>query len=219
VWIIAGLGNPGKQYEKTRHNIGFLVADKLASRAGVFSWSKQFKAEVAKLDAGGDRCVVLKPQTFMNLSGESVQGAMAFFKASKEEIIVVHDEVDLPLGRIKLKQGGGHGGHNGIRDIAGRIGPDFFRVRVGVGRPDGEKSTSSHVLGGFSPAEQRAVDRLVEQAADAVEMIISDGLKAAQLKFHTDGAKKKNKKGKNNKPKPDAQTSPDEGEAGAQDAS
>lgn len=200
MWIVAGLGNPGKQYEKTRHNIGFLVADKLADRAGVFSFTKQFKAEVAKIDAGGERAVLLKPQTFMNLSGESVQGAMAFFKSQKDEIVVVHDDIDLDLGRIKLKQGGGHGGHNGIRDISGRIGPDFYRVRVGVGRPGGPRSTSSHVLGTFDASEQRALDRLVENAADAVEMIIRDGLKAAQLKFHTTEGKKKKKKGK---PKPD----------------
>lgn len=213
MWIIAGLGNPGKQYEKTRHNIGFLVADKLATRAGVFSWTKQFKAQTAKGDIGHERGVLVKPQTFMNLSGESVQGAMAFYKAAQDEIVVVHDDMDLPLGKIKLKQGGGHGGHNGIRDIAARIGPDFFRVRVGVGRPDGERSTTGHVLGGFAPDEQTTVNKIVEAAADAVEMVIREGLKPAQLKFHTGEGKKKKK---NKKPKPPEKAADGEG---AQDPS
>jgi PTH1 family peptidyl-tRNA hydrolase len=215
VWIIAGLGNPGSKYENTRHNIGFLVADKLATRAGVFSWDKQHKSLSAKADVAGERALLLKPQTFMNLSGEAVQSAMAFYKCGQADIVIVHDDMDLELGQMKLKQGGGHGGHNGIRDISERIGKDFFRVRCGVGRPQAERSASSHVLGGFDKAEQRAIDRLVEGAADAVAMIMTDGLKAAQHKFHTE-AKKKRKKGKDNEPNAPADgKSEPEADAGA----
>lgn len=200
MWLIVGLGNPGKQYEGTRHNVGFRVIDELARRGGSGGFTSQFKGEVAKVDVGRERAVLLKPLTYMNLSGESVQGAMAFFKLQQHEIIVVHDDMDLELGRIKLKQGGGHGGHNGIRDIAQRIGADFYRVRLGVGRPRGNSSASKHVLGGFSPDEQPALERLLADASDAVEMIIGDGLNAAQLKFHT--SDKPKKKGKDNAPAP-----------------
>jgi PTH1 family peptidyl-tRNA hydrolase len=211
MWLIAGLGNPGKQYDKTRHNVGFDIVDKLADRAGVYSFSSQFKAEVAKADVGGERCLLIKPQTFMNLSGESVQGAMAFYKVRPENIVVIHDDMDIELGRIKLKKGGGHGGHNGIRDISARIGPEFFRVRAGVGRPAGPRSASSHVLGGWSSEEAKPAERLVEAAASAVDMLIAEGLLPAQGKFHTDEKKKKKKKGKNNKPKTDKKAAGAEG--------
>lgn len=197
MWLIAGLGNPGKQYEGTRHNVGFRAIDELARRGGSFGYTSQFKGEVAKVDVGRERAVLLKPLTYMNLSGESVQAAMAFFKLQQADIVVVHDDMDLELGRIKLKQGGGHGGHNGIRDIAQRIGADFYRVRLGVGRPRGTSSASKHVLGGFSQEEQPVLEKLIADAADAVTLILSQGLTAAQLKFHTSD---KPKKGKDNAP-------------------
>jgi peptidyl-tRNA hydrolase, PTH1 family len=198
VWLIAGLGNPGKQYESTRHNIGFLVVDELARRGGGSGYASQFKGEAQKVDVARERAVLLKPLTYMNLSGESVQGAMAFFKLGQQDLIVVHDDMDLELGRIKLKQGGGHGGHNGIRDIAQRLGADFYRVRVGVGRPMGSSSASKHVLGGFLAEERPTVERLVKDSADAVGLIIQEGLVAAQLKFHTTDKPAK-KKGKDNR--------------------
>lgn len=193
MWLIVGLGNPGKQYEGTRHNVGFRVVDELARRGGSSGFTSQFRGEVAKVDIGRERAVLLKPLTYMNLSGESVQAAMAFFKLQQADIIVVHDDMDLELGRIKLKQGGGHGGHNGIRDIAQRIGADFYRVRLGVGRPRGSSSASKHVLGSFSADEQPVLEQLLSSAADAVGMIMSDGLNAAQLKFHTSDKPKKAK--------------------------
>ncbi len=134
----------------------------------------------------------------MNVSGDSVQPAMAFYKLGLDRLIVIHDELDLPLGKLKLKKGGGHGGHNGIRHIAGRLGEDFFRVRAGIGRPDGKKSVSSHVLGGFAGDEAIEADLLVDKTADAVETVIKEGLLAAQNKFHE---KPQKKKGKQNKPK------------------
>jgi PTH1 family peptidyl-tRNA hydrolase len=185
MWLIVGLGNPGKQYEGTRHNIGFRLVEELLRRGGGGAWSSQFKAEVAKADVGRERAVLMKPLTYMNLSGESVQPAMAFFKLPLERIVVVHDDMDLELGRIKLKQGGGHGGHNGIRDIAQRIGPEFLRVRLGVGRPRGASTASKHVLGGFGREEQPAVERLLIDGADAVVTLTSEGLLAAQQRFHT----------------------------------
>ncbi len=199
MWLIVGLGNPGKQYEGTRHNVGFRAIDELARRGGGAGYASQFKGEVQKLDVGRERVVLLKPLTFMNLSGESVQGAMAFFKLRQDQIVVVHDDMDLELGRIKMKQGGGHGGHNGIRDIAQRIGADFYRVRLGVGRPRGESSASKHVLGGFTPDERPTLDKLLDDAADAVTLLLADGLTAAQLRFHTSDKPKK-KKGKDNAP-------------------
>lgn len=185
MWLIAGLGNPGAEYAKTRHNVGFMVIDKLAQRAGVSSFSKQFKAEVARADLAGQPCVLVKPQTYMNLSGDSVQPAAAFFKVPAERVIVVHDDIDLELGQIKLKIGGGHGGHNGIRSIAGRMGPEFYRVRLGVGRPGGKGGkVVGHVLGPFSKQEQTDAEILVEEGADAVELLLKEGLLAAQNRYH-----------------------------------
>lgn len=185
MWLVAGLGNPGPEYERTRHNIGFLVVDRLAQRCGIGRFGKQFKAEVARAEVRGEPCVLVKPLTFMNLSGDAVQPAAAFFKVPGERVIVVHDDIDLSLGQIKLKSGGGHGGHNGIRSIAARMGPDFLRVRLGVGRPGGKGShVIGHVLGTFSRDEEAALVSLVEQGADAVEMLIREGLLAAQQRFH-----------------------------------
>jgi PTH1 family peptidyl-tRNA hydrolase len=194
MWLIVGLGNPGAKYEQTRHNVGFAVIERLADR-GRTSFNSQFKGEVAKVDVGGERCILVKPQTFMNLSGDSVQPAAAFFKIAPANIIVVHDEVDLDLGQLKLKKGGGHGGHNGIRHISERLGPEFFRVRLGIGRPKfGKSGMTSHVLGGFAADEADGIEAGIERAADAVELIIREGLVAAQNKFHEKKKKKKKEK-------------------------
>ena len=207
MWIIAGLGNPGPKYAGTRHNVGFDVVDALARRAGAPSFASKFKGEVTTGRVGGESCLFLKPLTFMNLSGDSVQPAMAFYKVAPANLIVVHDEIDLDLGVLKLKTGGGHGGHNGIRHIAGRIGPDFFRVRAGVGRPSGQKAVTSHVLGGFSNDEQIEVDLLLDKCADAIELIIQDGLTAAQAKFHEKKKTREKKKQKAAEPVDDAKAS------------
>jgi PTH1 family peptidyl-tRNA hydrolase len=198
MWLICGLGNPGPKYAGTRHNIGFMVVDRLAERWRAPSWQQKYKGEAATCQVAGEPALLLKPLTYMNVSGDSVQPAMAFYKLKLDHLIVVHDELDLPLGQLKLKKGGGHGGHNGIRHIAGRLGQDFFRVRAGIGRPDGQQSVSSHVLSGFGGPEAAEADLLIEKTADAVELMIKEGLLAAQNRFH-DKAKKK--KGKNNKPK------------------
>jgi peptidyl-tRNA hydrolase, PTH1 family len=201
VWLICGLGNPGPKYAGTRHNIGFMVVDRLAERWGAPAFASKFKGELASARMAGEPALLLKPLTYMNVSGDSVQPAMAFYKLAPADLIVVHDDLDLSLGQLKLKKGGGHGGHNGIRHIAGRLGPDFFRVRAGIGRPDGKKSVTSHVLGGFSGDDAEDAKLLVEKTCDAVELIVKEGLVAAQNRFHE---KPKKKKGKENQPAPES---------------
>lgn len=186
MWLIAGLGNPGPEYEWTRHNIGFLVVDRLAERWRAPAFSQQKKGAVARAIVRGEPCLLVKPLTYMNLSGECVQPLAAYYKVAPEHVIVVHDDIDLELGQIKLKRGGGHGGHNGVRSIAGRMGSDFYRVRAGVGRPGGKgDKVVGHVLGRFVGREEEAAKILIEEAADAVELLLAQGLEAAQRRFHT----------------------------------
>jgi PTH1 family peptidyl-tRNA hydrolase len=183
VWLVVGLGNPGREYADTRHNIGFMVADELARRWKLGGWRSKFGGEIAQQSEQ----VVLKPQEFMNLSGAVVQRTAAFYKVEPESIVVVHDEIDLDFGRLKVKRGGGHGGHNGLRSITEQIGAEFIRVRCGVGKPAGGKErVTGHVLGGFSKVELNEVPFLVGGAADAVELIISKGVIAAMNKVNTD---------------------------------
>lgn len=192
MWLIVGLGNPGREYEATRHNVGFLVVDALARRHRVAFGSK-WKGEVGQGVIAGTPAALLKPQTFMNLSGQSVQPTMAFYKVPLENVVVVHDDLDLELGQIKLKRGGSSGGHNGLKSIDGAIGPSYLRVRAGIGHPRTKAPPGAareqggvvgHVLGPFrgKDAEQAAI--LVEHCADAVEMLMKDGLEKAQMKFH-----------------------------------
>src|SRR5262249_43935397 len=151
-------GNPGREYERHRHNVGFRVVDLLLGRARAAMTQTKFDAEVAQGSLGGERVLLLKPQTFMNLSGRSVAGAARFYKVDPEDILVVHDELDLPFGRLQLKAGGGTGGHNGLRSILADLGEDSFaRLRVGVGKPEGphgKERVVGHVLGNFSAEEE-----------------------------------------------------------------
>jgi PTH1 family peptidyl-tRNA hydrolase len=184
--LIVGLGNPGPRYAETRHNIGVKVLECLARRASILLSEQRFKALCGSGTIAGRQAVLLFPQTFMNVSGESVQPAAAFYKLGPESIVVVHDEIDLPPGGLRLKQGGGHAGHNGLRSIDQHLPSNqYFRVRAGVGRPPvpgGE--VSSWVLGGFSAPERPVIEELVERCADAVETLMRDGLLAAQQRFH-----------------------------------
>jgi PTH1 family peptidyl-tRNA hydrolase len=192
MWLIVGLGNPGREYENTRHNVGFLVVDALARRHRM-SFGAKFKGEVGQGSVGGDAAVLLKPQTYMNLSGQSVQPTMAFFKVPLDNIIVVHDDLDLVFGQIKLKRGGSAGGHNGLKSIDGAIGPNYLRIRAGIGHPR-EKAPAGaprersgvvgHVLGAFKGDDAKEAAVLVDHCADAVEMLMKDGLEKAQMKFH-----------------------------------
>jgi PTH1 family peptidyl-tRNA hydrolase len=201
--LVVGLGNPGSQYASNRHNIGFMAVDALAEKIGPTSFQNNYQAEIARVRVGDETILLMKPQTFMNRSGISVQGAMAFFKIKPADIIVIHDEIDLPLGTLRIKSGGGHGGNNGLRDISARIGPDYLRLRLGVGRPQHKGAEANHVLSNFRPEEEEARDKLIGQAARATVLILEKGVATAQMRYHKKGGQKK--KGKPaHKPKGDA---------------
>ncbi len=182
--LVVGLGNPGRGYETTRHNVGWLVIDELARRQGG-SFRSKFSGRLAELRIDGKRVALLKPETYMNESGRSLGAAARFFKAEPEALLVVHDDVDLEPGRLQARAGGGLAGHNGLRSIAQALGTqEFLRLRIGVGRPGrgDRRSVSDYVLSGFGPDED--VGALVTRSADAVEMLIRDGLEAAQARFN-----------------------------------
>jgi len=186
-WLVVGLGNPGSGYAATRHNVGQMVVDELASRGSLTFKTHKTNARVAegRLAPGGPRFVLAKPNTYMNVSGGPVAQLLRFYSLDASRLIVVHDELDIPFDTLRLKQGGGHGGHNGVRDVIAAIGTgDFTRVRVGVGRPPGSSAAADHVLKAFSAAERTNLPILVSDAADAVEEIASAGLTAAQNRFH-----------------------------------
>jgi len=179
MWLVVGLGNPGPQYELTRHNVGFLAADLLVASA---SYKKAFGGEVAKISVSNKPCVVLKPHRFMNRSGSSVQEAATFFKIDLSNLIVVHDELDLPLGELRIKQGGSDGGHNGLKDITRLVGPNYIRVRLGIGRPNFKGTEADYVLKPFKNDEWPVVEAILPKALAAIESIISSGLEQAQAK-------------------------------------
>jgi PTH1 family peptidyl-tRNA hydrolase len=187
-WLVVGLGNPGPEYAKNRHNVGFLVADLLARRTGSrFSRARRAVAEVAetRLGYGGPRLILVKPMTFMNLSGGPVANLAQFYKVPVERIVAVHDELDLPWAALRLKVGGGEGGHNGLRSMSRSLGSkDYVRVRFGIGRPPGRQDPADYVLSDFSPVERKELDFFVDRAADAAEMVIIQGLEPTQNKYH-----------------------------------
>jgi PTH1 family peptidyl-tRNA hydrolase len=182
--LVAGLGNPGREYERTRHNVGWLVVDELARRhAG--SWRSKFSGSLAEIRLGDARLALLKPETYMNESGRSVGAAARFFKVPAESLLVVHDDVDLEPARLQARRGGGLAGHNGLRSLARDLGTqDFLRLRIGVGRParGDPRPVSDWVLSPFALEED--VEALVARAADAVETIVADGLEATQARFN-----------------------------------
>lgn len=179
--LLVGLGNPGTQYKNHRHNVGFMVLDRLHDRASGSEWRDKFVGRAAKGVLGGREVTLLAPQTFMNLSGRSVQRAVQQMGLRPQEILVVHDDLDLPYGEVRAKQGGGHGGHNGLRDITASIGPDYARVRVGIGRP--VVGTVEHfVLSGFGAEELPTLQDVLTRAADVVELVVAQGIDAAMNK-------------------------------------
>lgn len=184
--LVVGLGNPGPQYAKTRHNLGFMVADLLAARIGAqFKVHKRSGAEVVTGRLGHRPVVVAKPRTYMNESGRQVGPLANFYSVDPADVIVVHDELDIDFGRIRLKLGGGEGGHNGLRSIANALGTkNFQRVRIGVGRPPGRKDPAAFVLETFSSTERPEIPTICEQAADATEILIELGLEPAQNQIH-----------------------------------
>jgi PTH1 family peptidyl-tRNA hydrolase len=180
--LVVGLGNPDREYADNRHNVGFMVIDELASSCRSEPFRKKFSGEIARCELGKSEAMLLKPMTYMNLSGDSVQPCAAFFKVPPEEIIVVHDELDLPFGDIRIKKGGGHAGNNGVRSLIQRLGtPDFCRVRFGIGRPGPEfrGDVADWVLRGFSPDERRELPNYLKIAAESVLDIAARGFQAA----------------------------------------
>jgi len=184
--LVVGLGNPGPQYAKTRHNVGFMVADLLAGRMGAaFKVHKKSGAEIVTGRLGHKPIVLAKPRTYMNESGRQVGPLAKFYSVSPADVIVIHDELDIDFGQIRLKLGGGEGGHNGLRSVANALGTkDFQRVRIGIGRPPGRKDPAAFVLENFSAAERPEVPTLCEMAADACELLIESGLEPAQNQVH-----------------------------------
>lgn len=191
-WLVVGLGNPGPAYAGNRHNVGHMVLDELARRAGARFTSHRTRAQVADVRLGvlpggapGPRVVLAKPTSYMNVSGGPVAGLTQYLQVPADRVVVVHDEIDIPFATVRLKQGGGEGGHNGLRSISSALGTkDYLRVRVGVGRPPGRMEAADHVLRDFTSAERADLAWLVDAAADAVEAVVQDGLTAAQQRFH-----------------------------------
>jgi len=186
-WLVVGLGNPGPGYIRNRHNIGFMVVEELASRLGTSFKTHKARALVAtgRLGAGGPKVILAKPSVFMNLSGGPTASLAKFYNLTPDHVVAIHDEIDIPFDSVRLKMGGGEGGHNGLRDISKVLGTkDYYRVRAGVGRPPGRADAASHVLRDFSGTESKDLPFLIDSAADAVELLISQGLAAAQEKFH-----------------------------------
>jgi PTH1 family peptidyl-tRNA hydrolase len=186
-WLVVGLGNPGPGYAGHRHNVGQMALAELAHRVSATFKSHKANATVAEahLSPGGPKLILAKPNSFMNLSGGPVAALLRFYDLDASRLIVLHDELDIPFDTVRLKSGGGHGGHNGVRDIAAAIGtPDFVRVRIGIGRPPGRQDAAEFVLKPFTGAEREVLPSLLSDAVDATELVITDGLLAAQARFH-----------------------------------
>jgi peptidyl-tRNA hydrolase, PTH1 family len=196
-WLIVGLGNPGPSYSGHRHNVGAMVVDELAVRTGASLRSHKARAAAAEVrlpapqgaTAGGTpgpRAIIAKPMTYMNESGGPVAGLLSFYKVPVENLIVIHDELDIPFAEVRLKLGGGEGGHNGLRSITKSVGTrDYLRVRVGIGRPPGRMDSADYVLHDFSSTERSEVPLLISDAADAIERLVAEGLVAAQQEWHS----------------------------------
>jgi PTH1 family peptidyl-tRNA hydrolase len=186
--LVVGLGNPGREYERTRHNVGFMVLDEIARRRGLEFSSGQPNAWTAKLrgEGGAPVAVLAKPSTFMNLSGHAVTTLKGFYKIETPEILIITDDVNLPLGRLRARARGSEGGHNGLRSVAEQLGTlEYPRLRIGVGRGDGRRDLADHVLAGFDADEREEITRAVERAADAADVFIADGIVKVMNTFNT----------------------------------
>ncbi|CDZ69628.1 Aminoacyl-tRNA hydrolase [Neorhizobium galegae bv. orientalis] len=170
--IIAGLGNPGSQYAGNRHNIGFMAVDAIQRRPGFSPWSKKFKALISEGELAGEKVLLIKPQTFMNLSGEAVGEAMRFYKLGPENLIAIYDELDLPAAKARIKTGGGHGGHNGVKSLDAHCGREYRRLRLGIGHPGSKELVHNHVLGDFAKVDQTWLAPLLDALADNAEMLV-----------------------------------------------
>lgn len=189
-WLVVGLGNPGKEYARNRHNVGFMVAELLAGRLGAkFARHRRAVAEVAegRLGFGGPKLILARPLTYMNLSGGPVAALTQFYKVPPGQVIAVHDELDIAYGLVRVKCGGGEGGHNGLRSMTKSLGTkEYVRVRVGVGRPPGRQDPADYVLSDFSAVERKELDFVVDRAADVVESVVTQGVEKTQNAYHGD---------------------------------
>lgn len=183
--LIVGLGNPGNQYQKTRHNIGFRICDTLAERLGTSFSSSQFKGETAQGRLGSEKIILLKPQTFMNLSGESVGPCAQFYKMNLSDIICVYDDLDLPFAKLRLARSGSAGGHNGIKSLIQHLGTkDFHRLRFGIGRPEGPMKPVDYVLQKFSSSEEKELENQLILSVEAIEYWMENGISAAMNQYN-----------------------------------
>jgi PTH1 family peptidyl-tRNA hydrolase len=186
-WLIAGLGNPGPEYAATRHNVGQMVLAELAERVGARFKAHRTRSDIAEGRLAGQPVTLARPQSYMNLSGGPVAALAAFYKISPERTVVIHDELDLSFGVVRLKLGGGDNGHNGLRSITASLGTrDYYRVRFGIGRPPGRMEAAAYVLRDFTPTERKELPFMLDRCADAVETLITKGLLEAQNLYHTD---------------------------------
>lgn len=206
--IFAGLGNPGAQYQKNRHNIGFMAVDAIQRRHSFSPWAKKFKAEISEGTLAGEKVMLIKPQTFMNLSGESVGEAMRFYKLGPEAIVAIYDELDLMPGKARIKTGGGHGGHNGIKSLDAHCGQNYRRLRLGIGHPGDKSKVHNHVLGDFGKLDAEWLDPLLEALADNAEMLVKaeDSQLMNKLALATGGKAEDEKPAKTPKPAPAGQS-------------
>ncbi len=186
VKMIAGLGNPDSKYERTLHNAGFWFVDALVRKyGGEFRYEKKFDADICRIDMHGNEVWLVKPQSYMNLSGGPVRGVLDYYRLQPEQLLVAHDEIDLPPGTVRLKLGGGHGGHNGMRDVIQHCGPDFMRLRVGVGHPGEKSQVTNYVLKKGSADVEAAVENTIDDAVAVMPILIEEGMNAAMKKLHT----------------------------------
>lgn len=189
--LIVGLGNPGNEYAKTRHNVGFILVDALADHLNITLWKDKFNAKIAEGRIGSEKILLVKPQTYMNNSGEAVGPLMRWYKLEPEDVIVAHDDMDIPAGTIRIRKKGSSGGHNGIKSLIAHLGSEnFARVRLGIGRPLPGWSVVNHVLAPFPAEDKQAVDEAVKYLIPAVECIITDGLDVAMNKYNPKKQKK-----------------------------
>jgi PTH1 family peptidyl-tRNA hydrolase len=193
--LVVGLGNPGGKYDGTRHNVGFAVVDGLAEAPGAGRFQSRFQAQVAELNEGGQKVLLVKPETFMNLSGRCVRQIMDYYQVALSDLLVVCDDINLPLGKLRVRARGTHGGHNGLRNIQEHLGTtEYARLRIGVDAP--RDDAVDHVLGRFRPAERRVIEDAVGLAIQAVAVWVSQGVEACMNRFNADKEPKKGKEGK-----------------------
>jgi PTH1 family peptidyl-tRNA hydrolase len=184
-WAVVGLGNPGPRYEGTRHNVGVIALKELLDRTGARLKSHKSGCVVAETRLAGESAVLARPTSFMNESGRPVASLVRYYKVSIERLIVIHDEIDIPFGEVRVKLGGGTAGHNGLNSIVRHLGKEFVRIRVGVGRPRGRREAADHVLAEFSSAERKELPYVVDRAADAAEAVITRGVERAMNEVNT----------------------------------